>query len=386
VQEPRLGSIFTPEGAMNLAMDLAYLGAHRVSPNPMVGCVVLDKSYKLLGYGYHERFGSAHAEKNALANVSKDDIKGAHVFVTLEPCAHQGKTPPCADYLASLPIESLTYGLQDPNPQVAGRGIEVLKAAGIKVYEYQGQDKKRLHDLLDSFLFHLEHKRPFYVLKVAVSLDAMIRDGFGESQWITTEEARTHVHFLRSRFHAVLVGKNTILRDNPKLNVRHEDFPNHRNKVIVINSEADLLNKVMELQFYKIRDPHDVYIVCDKSALQEYATEHIEGSLYLEKQTGVQLLALDFASGLPLSAISTSLYAQGIYNVLVEGGSQIHSYFLENQSFDRLYYYQAHKILGGKDALAWTSQVKFSVQEPLQLSLVNTFDFEKEKLMIFKKS
>ncbi len=162
---------FSLDQAMKLAMEEALKGAPFVSPNPLVGCVILDSRGQLLSRGFHTAFGQPHAEVEALKGLSTEQLKGAHVVVTLEPCAHQGKTPSCAKLLASLPIAKVTYGLIDPNPLVAGQGVEILHAAGIKTELYQGPLQDELEEVCEEFLWNFRRQEIFVALKVAQSLD-----------------------------------------------------------------------------------------------------------------------------------------------------------------------------------------------------------------------
>jgi diaminohydroxyphosphoribosylaminopyrimidine deaminase/5-amino-6-(5-phosphoribosylamino)uracil reductase len=187
----------TPNEAMKLAIEEAARGAGFVAPNPLVGCVILSRDGALIGRGHHERIGEGHAEVRALESVADvSQLNAAQVFVTLEPCAHQGRTPSCAEALAKLPIASVTYGLEDPNPLVAGKGAEILRAAG-KTVQIFGGLKTELEEACEIFLMNMREKRAFVALKAAASLDGKIALPDGSSQWITGEESRAHVQSLR---------------------------------------------------------------------------------------------------------------------------------------------------------------------------------------------
>ena len=225
--------------AMQLAISEALKGAPFVSPNPKVGCVILDSQGELLSTGYHKKFGEAHAEIEALKNLNPDQLKGAHLIVTLEPCAHEGKTPSCAKTLAKLPIKKVTFGLVDPNPLVAGQGAKILKEAGIEVEEYQGILKADLEEVCEEFLWNFRQKKVFVAVKIAQSLDGKIALLNGESKWITGPDSRQKVHELRAQYDAVLVGKNTILIDNPSLDIRHPKIQKE-NKVVVLDRSGEI--------------------------------------------------------------------------------------------------------------------------------------------------
>lgn len=297
--------------AMQLAMSEALKGAPFVSPNPKVGCVILDQNGKLLSSGYHKKFGEAHAEVEALKSLPIESFRGSHVIVTLEPCAHEGKTPSCAKTLAKLPIKKVTFGLFDPNPLVAGQGAEILRAAGIEVEEYQGHLKNELEEICEEFLFNMRQKKVFVSLKIAQSLDGKIALSNGESKWITGPEARSKVHELRAQYDAVLVGKNTVLTDNPSLNVRHP-LIKKENKVVVLDRSGEVLKKIDHLKIFSAHKPENLIVLPSidlKTALEE-------------------------------------LYAKGIRSLMVEGGGQTFSNFLQQDLVQRLHLFTAPVILG----------------------------------------
>ncbi len=367
---PKLGSLLSKTEAMDLAIQLAYLGSNRVSPNPHVGCVVVDKSYKLLSYGYHEYFGGPHAEVNALKDIAVSNLEGAHVFVSLEPCSIYRKTPACADFLLTLPIESLTYGIKDPNPDVSGRGLELLEKNNIRTHQFTYKSEE-IEDLLLTFKHHLLHKETFVSLKVASSLDGAITDNKQKSQWITSKEAREQVHFLRSRFQAILVGKNTIIEDDPSLNVRHELFPEHHNKVLILNAKLELLSQIKNKNVYKLRNPEDIIFVGASTSTQ--GLELVKDNIFRDPKTGVTVLALESKStGLDLKQLKKILPKLGIYDLMVEGGAVTYSSFLEQEAFDHIYLFQAPIVLGTKDSKLWTSYLSRDLESKIDLNIIST--------------
>ena len=199
------GDVITADQAMQLAMDVAVKGAPYVSPNPVVGCVVVNANHQFLAYGYHPKYGQEHAEINALNKLSDSEIKDSTFYVTLEPCAHQGKTASCAKKLATLPIKKVVYGLMDLNPLVSGQGVKILQQAGIITEEYSGHLKNDLQSLCEIFLKNFSEKKLFIAAKVATSLDGQIALKSGESKWITSANSRNYVHELRSYYDAILV-------------------------------------------------------------------------------------------------------------------------------------------------------------------------------------
>ncbi len=206
------------EKYMRRAMDLALQGEGSVSPNPMVGCIIV-KNGQIIGEGWHKKHGDAHAEVNAIHSVvDKSMLDGADLYVNLEPCAHHGKTPPCADLIAQYPFSTVYFSNIDPNPLVAGQGEEKILAAGIKVYQGILEEEGRL--LNRRFFSRHEQKRPYIVLKWAETADGFIAKKNYDSKWISGELSRKLVHQWRSKEDAVWVGTNTVLFDNPQLNVR----------------------------------------------------------------------------------------------------------------------------------------------------------------------
>lgn len=212
----------TPEAAMNRALELARNGYGRVSPNPLVGCVILQGE-NILAEGWHESFGGPHAEAHALSRLQHVP-SDAVLYCTLEPCAHTGKTPPCADAIIASGIRHVVVGTVDPNPIVAGRGIERMRAAGIRVDV--GIREAECAWMNRFFLHTIQHRSPYCILKVAQSIDGCVATATGESEWITNEETRTRVHELRAGVDAVCVGSGTVRSDNPSLTVRLAQGPN----------------------------------------------------------------------------------------------------------------------------------------------------------------
>jgi diaminohydroxyphosphoribosylaminopyrimidine deaminase/5-amino-6-(5-phosphoribosylamino)uracil reductase len=345
VREPHLLKPMTDEDAMRLAIQEAYRGLGFVSPNPLVGCVILDSQSRFLAKGFHAQYGESHAEIQALKSLKTEDLKGAKVFVTLEPCAHQGKTPACAKTLAQLPIQKLVYGLIDPNPLVAGLGLEILKAAGIEVTEFQGL-KAQLEEVCEHFLWNFRQQKVFVSLKVASSLDGQLALKTGESKWITDETSRQVAHLLRAAHDAILVGANTVLVDNPSLDIRSGILRPKTSKVIILDPKAVCLSQIKQLQLMKVHHPRDVYFVISDQISSPPNSEN------------VQVIKLpDLGLGLDLNLLLTKLWQDGIRSLLVEGGAQVLSSFISESKAQRMYLFQAPMILGAKSGKAWTEQV-----------------------------
>lgn len=316
---------YTIDQAMQMAIDEAYKGAAFVSPNPKVGCVILNSNGQLLSKGYHKKYGGPHAEIEALHGLSLDQLKGAHVIVTLEPCAHEGKTPSCAKKLATLPIQKVTYGLVDPNPLVAGRGHQILVEAGIETELYQGNFVSDLEDVCEEFLVNFKEKRIFVAMKVAQSIDGHIALQNGQSQWITGSESRQHVQKIRSYYDAVLVGYETVMKDNPSLNVRLPGLD--KKNAVVILATSDQAQKISgDLNIFKVRSSDQVFV--------------LEGDS---------------------SRILTTLYEKGLRSVLVEGGAYTFSQFLKQGRVDRMHVFTAPMIMG--EGKSWTQGLSFEKLE-----------------------
>lgn len=341
---------YTPQEAMALAIEEGAKGAGHVAPNPQVGCVILDEKMRLLSTGFHKKYGGAHAEVEALKGVSDEQLEGAHLFVTLEPCAHEGKTPSCAKKLATLPLASVTYGIQDPNPLTNGQGVKLLEAAGIQVSQADYLQSE-LEELAEVFLHNMRSKLPFVTLKVATSLDGQMGLKNGQSKWITNNESRTHVHFLRACHDAILVGRNTIEIDDPLLNIRHPDFPDKTNKVIIFDSEGSLFTKLASKKVAECHKPEDIWIVTKKGvkpAPSSYV--HIE----CESITDVMF---------DLDHLLKTLYAKGVGSLMVEGGSMTYKSFFLQRKIQRVVHFQAPILLGHENGLPWTQGLEIHNME-----------------------
>ena len=318
---------------MRRAIALAKRGAGWTSPNPLVGAVIV-KDGRVIGEGWHEKCGELHAERNALKHCTEDPA-GATVYVTLEPCCHHGRTPPCTEALIENHISRVVIGSRDPNPLVSGKGAQILRAAGVTVEEdfLRGEC-----DELNPIFFHyITTKRPYVALKYAMTADGKLAAYTGASQWITNEEARAHVHTLRNRYCAILAGIGTVLADDPMLSCRMEGG---RDPVRVICDS-------------RLRIPLDSQI-CRTAARQETivacAVEDAEKRAALEK-LGVTVLCLPGADGrVDLKALTEELGARGIDSVLIEGGGEIHYSALEAGIVQRLYAYVGAQLFGGRTA------------------------------------
>lgn len=324
---------------MALAIEQGRRGAGFVSPNPLVGCVILDREGRILSRGHHAKLGGPHAEAHALNEIEDPNrLDGAHVFVTLEPCAHEGRTPSCAKALAKLPIASVTYGLKDPNPLVSGQGAEILRAAGKRVEVFPGLQNE-LRELAEIFLTNMTAKRPFVAVKVASSLDGRIALRDGTSQWITGEDARARVQYLRGCYDAVLTGVGTFLRDNPRLNSRHPAFASKRQQIVLLDPTGRSFSTLKKSALLEVRAPEDIVIVTGPLGQSPPIGRHIE------------IPDADGAFDMP--ALLEALRGEGLHSLFVEAGAYTVASFLRARFADRLYLFMASKIMG--EGLSWTS-------------------------------
>lgn len=335
------------------AIEEGNKGFGFVSPNPLVGCAVLNSKYELISVGAHEKYGDAHAEVNAIKNLTEEQLKGAHIVVTLEPCAHEGKTPSCAHMLAKLPIASVTYGVKDPNP-IAANGSDILKAAGKEVRELKGMSEA-CEDLAEVFLWNQRHKKAFVALKMASSLDGQIALKSGESQWITGEKSRKFSHYLRAGYDAIAVGRNTMVVDDPMLNIRHPNFQGKKNKVVILDPEGKLLKNISRYRITEYHDKEDILF-----AIKENIKTNTDYKVIPVKSL--------LSGSLDLDDLTQKLYAEKIYSLYVEGGAQTYSEFLSQRAFQRLYLFQAPVIIGTKNGRSWSESFGVSkLKEKLHL-------------------
>ena len=319
---------------MAQALALAERGRGRVEPNPMVGCVIV-KAGKLVGKGYHQRFGGPHAEPNALADAGAK-AKGATVHVTLEPCAHYGKTPPCVDALIAAQVAKVVLAVRDPFPETNGKGVRKLRRAGIEVLE--GVMKEEAAALNAAFFKWVQTGRPLVTLKWAMSLDGKIATRTGDSKWITGEAARRYAHQLRSWNQAILVGVGTVLQDDPLLTCR---IPGGRDPIrVVVDSK---LRTPLDSQLVTSTSEAPVIIVTLRSAPKARR-------LKLER-AGVEVVNVRSKNKrVDLAALLDALGKRGISTLLVEGGSQVHGGFADAGLADRVAAFVAPKLIGGADA------------------------------------
>ena len=321
---------------MQLALDLAASAKGKTNPNPAVGAVIV-KDGVVAGTGIHRKAGEPHAEVHAF-RMAGDYAKGATLYVTLEPCSHFGKTPPCANLVRESGVKRVVVAMKDPNPEVAGRGINLLKEAGIEVEVGVLEQEARL--LNERFIHNMLTNRPFVVSKFAMTLDGKIAAHNGDSKWVTGEESRHSVHKLRDEMDAILVGIGTVLADNPSLTTRLPEG-NGKNPIrVILDSQLRIPLDVNVLDVSEAK----TIIVTEKQAPKE--------KVDALKKKGVDLLFVPKdEEGLDLKAMLEELYKMGITDILVEGGSQINASFLRSGLINKFVMYMAPKLLGGQHSL-----------------------------------
>ena len=322
---------------MKRALKLAENGRGYVSPNPLVGAVLV-KDGKIVGEGYHQRYGEAHAEVNAI-QAAGDESLGSTLYVTLEPCAHEGKTGPCTVKIYETGISRVVIGMQDPNPIVNGKGINYLKSKGIAVDVNVMEEKCR--ELNAGYIKYITKNIPFITLKIAQTLDGRIATSTGHSKWITSEETRIMAHRLRAKHDAILAGINTIITDDPHLTVRYIKAVSP--KRIILDSklrvplDANILSEELA--------PGTIIVTTKDSSKEKIVRIEDRGALVL-------VFDADERGWAPLKKLWKTLAEIGITSVIVEGGNTVQTECLKDSDADRLVLFIAPKVLGsGIDAI-----------------------------------
>lgn len=343
------------------AIELAAKGGGWTNPNPNVGAVIV-KDGRIIGEGYHERCGQLHAERNAFANLT-EDASGATIYVTLEPCCHYGKTPPCTEAIIEHNIARVVIGSRDPNPLVAGKGAKLLREKGIIVEEdFMREECDKLNAI---FFHHITTGKPYVAMKYAMTLDGKIATRTGASKWITGDNAREHVHTKRSRYAAILAGIGTVLADDPMLNARIDNA--HQPVRVIVDTS---LRIPMDSNIVKSAGEYKTIVAC-KSL--EQPDKQIEKKNQLE-ELGITVVELPLVDGhVSLKSLMEYLASQGLDSVYIEGGGQIHESALKEGIVNHVYAYVAPKIFGGSEAKTPVEGVGVSVpDECAKLILTDT--------------
>jgi diaminohydroxyphosphoribosylaminopyrimidine deaminase/5-amino-6-(5-phosphoribosylamino)uracil reductase len=374
----KLKSDLPDENYMKRALNIAKLGEGFVNPNPMVGAVIV-KDGKIIGEGYHKKYGEAHAEPEALASC-KESVKGADLYVTLEPCCFHGKTPPCTEAIINSGIKRVYIGSLDPNPKVAGKGVQILREHNLEVTT--GILKEECDNLNKVFFHYIQQRTPYIIMKYAMTMDGKIATVTGKSKWITGEVARKRVHHDRHRYMGIMVGVETILKDNPTLDcrlvvevkgaVKEETREMTREATREETKEATketTREKILNSEDYidKIRNP--IRIICDTNLRTPLDAKVI---IIATKQTTIIatscsdkerwkpyqkagceiLLVSKDKTGINLNELIDELGKRGIDSIILEGGSTLNGSFITNGLVNKVQCYIAPKIFGGKGAIS----------------------------------
>lgn len=355
------------EKYMRLAMQLAGNAIGRTSPNPLVGAVIV-KDNRVVGCGWHRKAGTPHAEVHAL-NQAGELAQGADVYVTLEPCAHYGKTPPCSKALVEAKVKNVYGGLLDVNPKVAGKGFKILEDAGIHVEYGFLQDELRKQN--EVFFKWIEHKKPFIVLKAAMTLDGKIATATGQSKWITNETSRAYGYKLRDIYDGIMVGINTVIEDNPMLTARVDGGKNPIRIVVDSSLKIDI----------------NANVVQDKSAKTIVATtDKADKDKILKLQAqDVDVIVVDKDGNdkVDIEKLLDILGQQNICSILVEGGATLSGSFVAKKLVDKVYFFIAPKIVGGKEAKTPVAGIGIlNLQEALALKDIQIEKLEEDILII----
>lgn len=335
---------------MKKCLELARQGEGKTSPNPLVGCVILDKNGNEISTGFHAKYGENHAERDALLKINTGE--GETLIVNLEPCSHYGKTPPCADFIIEKQIKRVVVGMTDPNPVVAGRGIEKLKNAGIEVITGVLEDEcKKLNEI---FVKNMVEKKAFIAIKTAATLDGKTASSTGSSKWITSEKAREEVKKIRARYDAIMTSSSTIIADSPTMA--------HRKKIILDRE----LKTNLETNIYK---DGEIYLF-------NAQLDMFEGGINFIK-TPVQNKKLD------LNFIFEKAYELGIKSILVESGGHLNGEVLPYA--DKIYHFIAPKITGDNSSLSCFNYRKITdINECLNFEFDEVINFPPDLLITYR--
>jgi diaminohydroxyphosphoribosylaminopyrimidine deaminase/5-amino-6-(5-phosphoribosylamino)uracil reductase len=322
---------------MEMALDLAVKGRGFTSPNPMVGAVVV-KDGNVVGSGYHEAVGKAHAEVNAIEDAG-NLAKGATLYVTLEPCNHHGRTPPCTERIKAAGISRVVIAMKDPNPDVKGGGINDLKKQGIDISS--GLCEDRAKKLNEAFIKYVQEKRPFVIIKCAATLDGRIATRTGDSRWVSGEESRAFVHRLRHAVDAIMVGIDTIKKDDPKLTTR-----------LIGMKGSDPIRVILDTHLSISEDAQILHLDSDSDTIIATGAPASKDRKATLGKKGVRILEVSVKDGLiDLDVLIERLGGLGITSLLIEGGSRVIASALAFRIVDKVIFFFAPRILGGDDGV-----------------------------------
>lgn len=354
-------SSISDEYFIDETLKLAKKAMGWTNPNPMVGAVIVKKG-QIVARGYHKRVGLPHAEIEAL-NLAKTSVKGATLYVNLEPCTHYGRTPPCVDVIIQSGIKRVVCSMPDPNPKVHGRGIAKLKEAGITVS--MGFREKESRTLNEAFFTFHKKNRPFVAIKFAASLDGKIATYTGDSKWITNEHARLFARKLRGEYQAILVGINTVMCDNPHLGVRSAG---KREPIrIILDSNLDI--------------PLNSQVLRDNNVLIATTVHASKDKRELLTRRGIPILTFK-NKNIPLKELLFSLRSKEIISILVEGGGNILGSFVDEKIIDKVYAFYAPILIGGGKAVTIQGRGINKIKNALYFKRIATKRFQDDFLII----
>lgn len=334
------------EKYMRRAIELAKKGSGHVNPNPLVGAVIV-RDGEIIGEGYHERYGQLHAERNAIANAKKrgNSLEGSTIYVTLEPCCHYGKTPPCTEAIIEEKIARVVVGSDDPNPLVSGKGFQMLREKGIEVIPHFLKEEC---DAMNYVFFHyIRTGTPYVAMKYAMTMDGKIACYTGDSKWVTGEESRAHVQTLRNHYKGIMAGIGTVLADDPMLNCRIEGG---RDPIRIIADSH--LRIPIDSQLVRTAGQQPLIVACLPDADEEKAAQLQEKGVEVLRIPGVTTedITEEQKEVISLPVLMKELGARKIDGILLEGGGQLNESALQAGIVDRIYCYIAPKIFGGAQA------------------------------------
>lgn len=362
IQANSVFSVFDAK-MMGKALQLARRGVFSTTPNPHVGCIITNAQNQVVGEGFHKKAGQGHAEVQALQQAKANAV-GATAYVTLEPCAHYGRTPPCAQALIDAKIKKVFIACIDPNFQVRGKGIAMLTQAGIEVSI--GLMQESALALNKTFFFSLQHKRPFISVKLAASLDGKTALASGESKWITGPLARADVQKYRASACAILTGADTVIHDDPQLNVRTSELPADISEQFLWREQQplrviiDSANRLSAIKYKICNDGHATLVY---NAVKNEALNYKEGGACWQKQ--VPIIEKKGRQFVDLHAVLSDLHTMGINHLWVEAGEKLTGALFDLELVDELILYQAPKILGSAARGLTRATSKNSLQQAM---------------------
>lgn len=368
--------VLSDEDYMQAALKLAEKGCGWVNPNPMVGAVVVKDDY-MIGMGYHQRYGELHAERQAISNCTESP-QGAVLYVTLEPCCHFGKTPPCTEAIIESGIRRVVIGSFDPNPVVAGKGVQILRQHGIEVTE--GVMQEECIQLNDVFFHFMQRKTPYVVMKYAMTMDGKIAACSGQSKWITGKSARERVQKDRHRYSGIMTGAGTILSDNPLLTCR---LPDCKSPVRII-CDTQLKTPFQSNVVQTARQYQTILATCctDRRKVRAY------------QEMGCEVLVVSRKDGhVDLKELMIALGKRGIDSILLEGGETLNWSALSGGIVHKVQVYLAPKLFGGTKAKSpiggigvWAPQEAYRLMPPLVTLLGEDILWESEVITCLPES